>query len=185
MPEHDRKLCGTSSQAITFDAAPQDFALLLDMIDNRPITNPYKWSDLVGVMELGAKFQFFHLDRHIYAHVMSKRPTEGNPWMVFALASRLDLPLVARSTIVDLGYTHLPSGAVDQVKAKDMEGVAGKYATALLQAMRQNSSPETYTVFHPVTGTGSRCHRSSWLGVSRDFDLSKWSVPAKGRFMVR
>jgi hypothetical protein len=178
MPEPDQRLCGTSPPVITFDAAPTDFALLLNMIDNRPITEPYKWSDLVSVMEIGAKFQFFHLDRHIYAHVMAKRPT-GNPWTVFALASRLDLPLVAQSTLVNFDSTHLPSGAVDQVKANDMEGVAGRYAIALMQAMRQNTGPEIHTVFHPVTGVVTRFHRSNWLGVSRDFDLSRWSVLVK------
>jgi len=63
---------------------------------------------------------------------------------------------------------------IDDVKPKDMEGVTGVYATALLRAMRQNVGAEGWYK-HPVTKGQIRIRPSDWKGVSRDFDLNEWS----------
>lgn len=171
MPDHDEKLCGTSPKEIVFDACPEDLALLLNIFDDRPIDKSLTWSDLLGALELGSKYEFLHLERHVTAHVKLHRPT-GDPWSVFALASNLDLPLMAQSTLADFRLTHLGKRGIDQVKARDMSGVAGEYATALLRAMRQNVGPETYG-YDSITGQAIWFKESDWKGVSRDLDLDK------------
>jgi hypothetical protein len=61
MPEHDEKLCGTSVKEVPFETKPEHLALLLDLIDNRPKSQAYSWSDIEAVMDLGARFGFLHL----------------------------------------------------------------------------------------------------------------------------
>jgi hypothetical protein len=177
MPEHDEKLCGTSVKEVPLEATPEHLALLLDLIDNRPISQAYCWSDIVAVMSLGARFGFLHLNQLVLGHINLKRPT-GNPWKVFALASRLDHPLIAQSTLVDFHLTHLWARESDNVKAKDMVGASGAYVIDLLRGMRLNLSPDAQMIYHSVSGQAAKCRTTDWTGVSRDFDLNKWSVPA-------
>ena len=106
MPEHDEKLCGTSVKEVPFETTPEHLALLLDLIDNRPISQACSWSDIEAVMSLGARFGFLHQNQPVLGHINLKRPT-GNPWKVFALAGRLDHPLIAQSTLADFRHTHL------------------------------------------------------------------------------
>ena len=95
---------------------------------------------------------------------------------MFALATRLSLPHIAQSTLIDFGKTHLGLVVIDGVKAKNMEEVTGVYAAALLRAMRHNVGPETE--IKGPTGRWSTIRPTNWSGVSRDFDLDKWSVCA-------
>jgi hypothetical protein len=172
MPEHDEKLCGTSAKELAFETTPEHLALLLNLIDNRPVFQASCWSDIEAVMSLGDRFGFFHLHHLVFAFIKLIRPN-GNPWKVFALASRLNQPLIAQSTLVDFRHTHLWARECDNVKAKDMEGAGGPYAIALLRAMRLNLSADAHMIYHPTTGQGTKCRKTDWTGVSRDFDLNK------------
>ena len=84
------------------------------------------------------------------------KPT-GNPWSAFALASRHDLPLIAQSTLVDFGGTHLWDQAGDYIKPKDMKGLDGVYATAVVRAIRQHTPSETNLRSNTVTGDRQLC----------------------------
>jgi hypothetical protein len=178
MFEHDEKLCGTSVKEVPFETTPEYLALLLDLIDNRPISQAYCWSDIEAVMSLGVRFGFLHLNQLVLGHINLKRPT-GNPWKVFALASRLDHPLIAHSTLADFRHTHLWARESNTVKAKDMMGVTGAYATALLRAMRLNVSGDARMIYHPVSNQWAEGRETDWTGVAKEFDLERWSVSSR------
>jgi len=171
MPEHDEKLCGDSAKELNLDASPEDFALLLNLIDHRPITGSHSWPDLGTVMDLGNKYQFFHLCQLVTGHVSHHSPT-GNPWTVFALASQLNLSALAKTALGDFGRSHLWYADEKGARAKDMDGATGVYAAALLRAIDLNVGVESRWVHHPF-GEPRRIRGIDWAGVSRDFDLDK------------
>jgi hypothetical protein len=77
MPDHYEKLCGDSAKEINLDASPEDFALLLNLIGHRPINMSHSWPELAKIMDLGDKYQVFHLCQLVIGHINDHSPT-GN-----------------------------------------------------------------------------------------------------------
>ena len=171
MPDHDQKLCGDSPKDINLHASPEEFALLLELIDHRPLAKSYSWPELGKVMQLGNKYQFFLVCRLVIGQV-DNHPPKGNPWTVFALASQLNLLALAKSAIGDLGASRIWYADERGVRAKDMAGVTGVYTAALLRAIDLNISAEWKYVSNP-NGGERQIRATNWAGVSKDFDPRK------------
>jgi len=171
MPDHDEKLCGDSPKEINLDASPEEFAHLLDVIDHRLMAKSYSWPELGSVMDLGVKYHFFHLCQLVIGQIDDYQPM-GDPWPVFALASQLDLPNLAKLALADFGQSHIGYTDEHGVKARDMEGATGVYAAALLRAIGLNVDADLRQV-SDLMGNEGWIRETDWAGVSRDFDLDK------------
>jgi len=171
MPDHDEKLCGDSPKVVNLNASSESFALLLNLIDHRPVAMSYSWPELGKVMQLGNKYQFFLVCRLVIGQV-DNHPPKGNPWTVFALASQLNLLALAKSAIGDLGASRIWYADERGVRAKDMAGVTGVYTAALLRAIDLNVAAEMEYVRNP-SGGNRKIRGTNWAGVSKDFDLRK------------
>lgn len=166
-----KKLCGDSPEEINLDASPEDFALLLDLIDYQPIGESYSWPELEKVVILGVKYQFFHLCRLVIGHIHDCPPI-GNPWTVFVLASELEVFPLAKAACGNLGRSHLWYADEKGVIARDIAGATGLYAAAPLRAIALNVSAEKRWVWNPF-GDTREIRGTDWAGVSKDFDLDK------------
>lgn len=174
MPEHDPEICGTSPDRVPCDADPKAFALLLDLLDSRPITAKHQWSEYEEVIRLGIKFHMKHLEPLIFQYIKTNKPT-GNPWGVFELASKYDFPLLATHTVPDLIFSHLWASAADEVRPWHMDNVSGKYATALLRAMMLNPpAGNLKNIGHPfIPGKKAYGWRIDWRQVANGFNLDR------------
>jgi hypothetical protein len=170
MPDHDERLCGTSAKEITFDAAPDDLAVLLDILDRRDPEGSYLWAELVAVIELGMKYQFIHLNTLLLEIVAIRRP-RGNPWVVFEAASRYGLVSLAKRVILDFDRTDLFSRLPDTIKPNEMQAVTGPFAIALLGSMRDHLNSKTHYCTSPITGKIGHYIKVDWAAVSHSFTL--------------
>lgn len=168
MPDHDGKLCGTSVKEISFDASPAEFALLLDLIDNRHITTSPDWQDLGNVLQLGETFHFIHLYL-LVARQARQSPPKGNPWAAFVLSANNGYAEVAQRALADFSKTHLWASTSEEVTPDQLADLTGRAATALICAMRRAVvSPRK--VYYPETKENVYKSMTDWQGVVKDFE---------------
>jgi hypothetical protein len=171
MPDYDEKICGTTPKEIDFDVEAKILALLLDLLDGRVIQTSLMWSDLGEVLEVGAKYRFFHLGPLILSHIAT-RTLNGDPWKTFVIASNLDLPLIAKRALADFERTyHLWGKTFDEIAPSEMSGVAGPYVAALLRGIRLHASREVKCRKHPSKGSWIDYYPIDWSAVSHAFRL--------------
>jgi len=179
MPDHDEKLCGTTSRIVHFDVNPAPFALLLHVIDNITLDDPHTWSEYAAVIELGVKYGFFHLVPLFLRYTKSNKPT-GNPWTVFVVASTHDIPLLARWSLANFEDSQFWARNASDITPKDMERLSGKYATAFTRALKASRSDGVVKrLMSHDDGRQEFGQHNDWLGISRNLDLEKcecWPV---------
>lgn len=171
MPDHDEKLCGASPSIVQFDVDPAPFALLLNMIDNRIIDTPHTWPEYAAVIELGVKYGFIHLVPLFLRYTKSNKPI-GNPWFVFVVASRHDIPELARWALANFDDSQFWARYASTITPKDMEQLSGKYATAFIRALKGSRNDGQPSRWLPrIDGRGEHGQHNDWLEISRKLDL--------------
>jgi len=158
MPEHDDKLCGDSAGQITFDAKPDDLALLLELIVQRQISSSPTWNNLERVMTLGERYQFFHVPSLVLIQTTVSTP-KGDSWNMFQTASKLRLVKLGKEAI--RGFQQSSDSRfwnTTRLTRNMMQDVPGDWVIALIRAME--ASP-----------MGSM---TDWDAAARAFRIADW-----------